>query len=118
MSEEQKQPMATPPDADPKAGYEKKDASVRGIVLGMIVGVIVVIIAIVAVREFYIQTREEIVQQNVRERVDPRIRELNSEETRILTSYGKVEGQPGVVRIPIERAMELMVEEAYRERNR
>lgn len=120
MNEESKNlPMATPPDAPPKrAGYEKSDASVRGIVIGLIAGVVVVTVAIIGIQQFYIHTREQVVQENVLSRFDPRIRALHAEETRILTSYGRVDGEPGYVRIPIDRAMELMVEEAYRERKK
>jgi hypothetical protein len=112
--QEQQQPTAAPPDAD--AGYETRDASSRGIAIGMVIGVIVIVISIIGVREFYITTREQIRQENVLSRMDPRLRELQNRETRILTSYEWVDSTKGIVRIPVERAMELMVEEAYRER--
>lgn len=35
---------------------------------------------------------------------------LHHEETRLLTTYGWVDGKKGVVRIPIERAMQILAE--------
>ncbi len=105
-------PTAAPPDAPP-AGYEKRDASARGIVIGLVVGVLVMVVALVALDQLYITTREEVEQENVRSRVDPRLQELHARETRQLTTYGVVDGEKGIVHIPIDRAMKLMVEEAY-----
>lgn len=110
--------MAAPPDADPRDGYEKSDASVRGIVIGIVAGVLIITVSIIGIQQFYVHSREQVVQENVLSKVDPRLRELRAEETRILNSYGKVDGEPDYVRIPIDRAMELMVEEAYREQKK
>jgi hypothetical protein len=106
-------PTALPPDA-PKAGYEKRDASARGIVIGLVIGVLVMIIAIVGLNQLYVTTREEVVQENVLSQMDPRLQELHARETRLLTTYVVIDKEKGRYRIPIERAMELMVEEAYR----
>jgi len=110
-------PTAVPPDAPENAGYEKRDVKARGIVIGLVAGVLIVSAAIIGLTQLYIMTREEIVQENVLSKPDPRLRELNAEETRILNSYAIVDSAKGVVRIPIERAMEVMVEEAHRERS-
>jgi len=41
------------------------------------------------------------------------IQQLHSEEDRILSSYGWVDKKAGVVRIPIDRAMELQLERGF-----
>lgn len=40
------------------------------------------------------------------------LRALRAEEQRLLTSYGWVDRSAGLVRIPIERAMDVLIEEA------
>jgi hypothetical protein len=44
------------------------------------------------------------------------LREIRTEATRLLGQYDVVEGQPGVYRIPIDRAIDLMATEAYQQR--
>lgn len=100
---------ATPPDA----GYEKKDANARAIIIGLVVGVLIIVVALIGLDQLYVLTREEVVKENVLSQVDPRLRELHASETRILTSYGVIDKDKGIYRVPIDRAMELMVEEAY-----
>jgi hypothetical protein len=105
-------PTAPPPDA-PSTGYEKRDVNVRGIVTGMIIGVLVIVVSLIGLNQLYVLTREEVVKENVLSQMDPRLRELRARDTRILTTYGVVDKARGLYRIPIDRAMELMAEEAY-----
>lgn len=48
----------------------------------------------------------------------PELRENKAEAVRLLNQYDVVEGEPGQYRIPIERAIDLMVNEAYGEQGR
>ena len=105
-------PTAPAPDA-PKTGYEKRDANTRAITIGLIVGVLIIVVTLIGLEQLYVLTREEVVKENVLSQMDPRLRELHAQETRILTTYGVIDKAKGVYRIPVDRAMELMVEEAF-----
>lgn len=112
-----KRPTAAPADAPaPKQGYEKSDTRARGVIIGMVVSVIVLVVMLVILNEVFIATKEDVYRQNVLTRKNPALQELHARETRILTTYAWVDSSEGVVRIPVDRAMELMVNEAYEAR--
>ena len=99
-----------PPRAD--AGYEKKDANIRAIALTAVVSIVVVVLIIIALNSFFVSTQEEIYQQQVLQRVSRDLIELRAVEDSILTTYELLDPEQGIYRIPITRAMELMVEES------
>jgi len=109
-------------------GYERTDANVRGLT-GFAVGlVLLMLVGMFAMRMFYVQMAEHQVRtdpalsplaaQLPDHPPDPRLQvmpaadlqQIRAEEQEKLTSYGWVEPNAGVVRIPVERAMELVVE--------
>lgn len=108
------QPPMPPEDAAPKGGYEKKDANVRRIVITMVASVVILTLVIVGLNQLFVATKEEVRYENVLSQGNPRLQELHARETRELTTYAWVDSSRGIVRIPIERAMKLMVDEAYR----
>jgi hypothetical protein len=111
------------------AGHEMSDVSMRG-VLAFAAGLLVTgIIIYVLIWLFFVflagqQTRETVRQypmaRGQQERVPPMprlqinpredLRELRSAEETVLTSYGWVDQNNGVVRIPIDEAMKLTVQ--------
>ena len=108
MSDVKKNPPMPPADA----GYETSDTRGRPIFIGLLLAVLILVVVIVGLSNFYTMTQEEIVYQNVLSKMDPRLEQYKAAEDSILTSYGWVDSTAGVVRIPIDRAMDLMVEEA------
>lgn len=63
----------------------------------------------------YLPQRPAPVQQGTltpRERID-RLKELRGKEQRQAASYGWIDQQKGVVQLPIERAMELTIQEHH-----
>ena len=110
MSDPKKNPVVPPADA----GYEKSDTKGKPVFIGLIVAVLILVVIIIGLSNLYTVTQEEIVYQNVLSQKNPRLGEIQAEETRILTTYAYVDSAADVVRIPIDRAMELMVNEAHR----
>jgi len=111
-------------------GHETRDASVGPIVLtGLSLAVTVALVALVSygVLTFLGAHRRATTRNNPMSVEDsqippnPRIEEhpaieiqqLHAEEERILSSYGWVDKKAGVVRIPIDRAMELQLERGF-----
>jgi hypothetical protein len=116
---------------NPKVDYERQDVNVRSIVIfavGLLV-VIIVAMVLIAVILNTLNTRRAAVETSPLTEFPtpaaPRLRpnpidqttaieeldELRAREDAILNNYGWVDREAGVVRIPIERAMELVVEE-------
>jgi len=111
------------------AHHEESDVSIGGVFgfgIGLAVAVAFIAFVVWLLFQFYAsraarQTTPEYplaVQQENRLPPEPRLQtnprqdlsDLRSEEDRILDSYGWVDRNAGVVRIPIERAMKLAVE--------
>lgn len=94
------------------AGYEKKDANVRAIVLTAIVSVVVMALMVVALNNFFVTTHEEIYQQQVLQPVSRDLIELRRVEDSVLSTYELIDPQERTYRVPISRAMELLLEES------
>ena len=132
MSTDEPRDSAVRPGGDtphPKAGHEKSVVSVRGIVwfgVGLAITAVLVQLAMWGLFRV-LQRREMRVDVPVSPMVaaslrrtppEPRLeanplaprRRMLAEETAVLTSYGWVDRGTGVARIPIGRAMEILVE--------
>jgi len=96
-----------------KKGYETSDINVKKVILIAVAVVLVVIVAIVALNEYFVSLKEEYVYEMVLRPESVTLRDLRAAEDEILNSYKLVDSTAGVYRIPIERAMELMAEEAF-----
>src|SRR4051812_35866992 len=107
-------------------GYERRDLSPRGIALfGVGLAITIgVVVAIVTLFQTYAASRYTKRQPSrppfmvTRESTEPRLqvngpaelRTMRAAEDRMLESYGWVDKQAGVARIPIDRAMELLAQ--------
>jgi hypothetical protein len=111
-------------------GHEIRDADIRPIVLtaiGLAVTVVVVGLIVYGIFQYLAAHPATSVQSNPMTVLDsqippaPRIEEhpaiemqqLNTQEEHTLTTYGWVDKKAGVVRIPIDRAMELQLERGF-----
>ena len=98
-------------------GYEKQDVSPKKLGMLVIIGVVVVAIVVIIMNEFFIATREALIEEMVLTPESVALRELRARETDILNSYGIVDAEAGIYRIPIDQAMKLIAEEAYSQTN-
>jgi hypothetical protein len=97
-------------------GYEKRDISVARVTIYGIVGVVIVIIVIIFGVDYFTAVTERAVEEAVLKPQSVPMRELRAREIEELTTYAVLDSAQGVYRIPIERAMELVADEAYQER--
>jgi len=121
-------PHAEHHGANPEVHHETTDASVRGVLLfgaGLVVVAAVVHLlvwvlfgyfashqAISTAREYPLAAEQNRVPPEPRLQTNPRqdLRDLRAQEDQVLTSYGWVDKNAGVVRIPIEEAMKIVVQ--------
>jgi len=88
------------------------DPDVSASVLVGVVGAILLFVIIVGLQALFYRMDESERSRKVYEQPDQALQQLDADQLAALTSYGWVDQQRGVVRIPIERAMQLVVEES------
>ncbi len=82
-------------------------------IVGIVSAIVLFALTILLIAVFYDVERETI-EERSQISVPEKLRAERAKQLEILNSYRKVEGEEGVVRIPIERAMELIVAEEAR----
>lgn len=95
-------------------GYEKRDVSaVKLIVLGGL-GLIILTVILVFLYEYFTAASGKMVKEMVLKPQSVALRELWAREAEELNSYKLLDEEKGIYQIPVNRAMELMADEAYR----
>lgn len=93
-------------------GYDRHDPNARFIALVGLATIVFLIAAIFGVQYYHDRVHEEQVFIKVMEPESEMLLNLRARENEQLHSYQYIDREQGTVRIPIERAMELLVEEA------
>jgi len=121
------QPRSSPPES---AGHEIRDAKIGPLILiaaGLAVTVAIVGVFIYGIFQYLGAHPAASVQANpmsageaqippaprIEEHPAIEIQQLHAQEERTLSTYGWVDRKAGVVRIPIDRAMELQLERGF-----
>jgi hypothetical protein len=89
--------------SEPKGGF---------IVLFAVATVITLLLTVAAIVYYFDYAHEEAVYENVLAPPGEQLRELRAKEDGQLYTYGYIEREKGAVRVPIDRAMELTIQEA------
>lgn len=97
-------------------GYEKRDINVVKVFVYGIAGLVVLTAIVIFSLDYFTAAREQAVYDAVLKPMSAPLRELRAREEEELNSYAVLDINKGVYRIPVERAMELVAEEAYRAR--
>src|SRR5271165_6795215 len=93
-------------------GHEVVDASIRGILYaGAGLAVATVLSALLVYGIFQYLTAHPLATEPANPMVE--LKDLRAQEDRLLSTYGWTDKKAGVVRIPIERAMELQMERGF-----
>ena len=111
--DEQRQSAATA--ASVEAGYEISDVNIPAIVIFAIFCLVTIVTSIFALDGYFVYYKEKLLQE-ARQYPNTELIELRSNEIEKLTSYGVFDKGKGIYRIPVDRAMELLAEEAFNER--
>jgi hypothetical protein len=106
-----------PQDEIENTGYEKQDVNLTKVFFFGILGVVILTVIVLFALDYFTAAKEEAVYEAVLKPQSAPLRELRAREEEELNSYAVLDAQKGIYRIPIERAMELMANEAYRARS-
>lgn len=98
--------------SDHPSGYEKRDTSIRSILVTTIITVVVLVVSIVVIYDYFITTREAVIYDQSLRPEAVELVALRAAEDSILTSYELIDTLHGTYRIPIDRAMELLAAES------
>jgi hypothetical protein len=98
--------------AAPTEGFDTQEPRYGVVALFGIATVIFIVAAIIGVQGYYDSMLEREVFIRVLQPVSEDLRNLRAEEQQHLHSYQYIDRNKGLVRLPIERAMQLLEEEA------
>lgn len=101
-------------DQHAKPGYERRDVNMKVLVLTSIVSVIAVAVSLICVDNYFVIEKEKAILDRQLSPVSSTLRDLRAKEDQVLGSYKLIDSTAGRYQLPIERAMELMADEAYR----
>jgi hypothetical protein len=108
-------------EPDPQAGlgpgYETRDASVPGLLtfgVGLIVFGVVLQLLMLGIYRLFVNERPDAVKEVATDNLYQQLRTLHHDEDQALGGYGWVDRKEGIVRIPIDRAIDLVAEKGIR----
>ena len=97
------------------SGYEKRDVKVIS-VIGYAIGIIAfLVVVILLLNDYFMASKEELVYNVYLKPESTEIRDIRALDIENLTTYKCLDEKNGVYRIPIERAMQLLAEEKFKE---
>ncbi len=89
-----------------------EDSKAGRIVLVGIVGAIVTFAAIVAISALFVSTKEQEIRKKAEAAAMPLGRRVQNEQYEKILTYRVVDREKGIVAIPVDRAMDILVREA------
>ena len=100
----------------PNAGYDRTEPKMSAVALWGLAIIVALVGVIVVVQSYFDQVHERQVYRRVLDPVAESLIDVRSREVRRLHSYQYVDDPPGTVRLPIDRAMELIAAEYAEDR--
>lgn len=95
------------------SGYEKRDVNVSKIIAYTILVMVILGGIIVGVNEYFSYYSRQLEYETVLNKESAELKELRAKEEKILNNYELLDYSKGIYRIPIERAMKIIADEAY-----
>jgi len=95
------------------SGYEKQDTNAFRIGLILVISTVILVVVLIFTANLFSTMKENAFTEAVLKPESTALRELKAREVDVLGSYGIVDATKGIYRIPIERAMQFVADEAY-----
>jgi len=93
------------------AGYEKKDVSVKAIVLGSLFTVILVVFFVIFLDGYFVLNKEKYIYENVSSVKSAELEEVNKAADLMLNNYAIIDEEKSIYQIPIDSAIKIVVDE-------
>ena len=94
------------------AGYEKRDVNIFMVIGLSVLLVTLLIIILVLLTDYFMESKEQMIYDVQLQPDSVDLKSLLASEQEELTSFKILDAERGIYRIPIDRAMELLVKEA------
>jgi hypothetical protein len=98
--------------ADPHEGFDRDEPSAGAIATFAIGSLILLVLTILAIQQYFDHIWSEAVYEKVLAPPSEQLREVRGRDDWNLTHYMYMDKASGQVRIPVDRAMELMLQDA------
>src|SRR5580658_2006686 len=98
--------------ADPKEGFDRDEPSAGAIATFAISSLFLLVVTILAIQQYFDHIWSEAVYEKVLAPPSEQLREVRGRDDWNLTHYMYMDKASGQVRIPVDRAMELMLQDA------
>src|SRR5579864_4793242 len=98
--------------ADPSQGFDRAEPSAGAITTFMIGSLILLVLTILAIQQYFDHIWSEAVYEKVLAPPSELLREVRGRDDWNLTHYMYMDKASGQVRIPVDRAMDLMLQDA------
>lgn len=99
-------------------GYEKKDVNTAWIITITLISIGFLTVIGIALNEFFLISKEDQVYEATLKPGSAALRDLHAREEEALNSYKVIDSSKDQYQIPIDRAMELMADEAFQARKK
>jgi hypothetical protein len=93
-------------------GYDRSEPVIGPIVINIIAILLIIVGVIVGVTFYFNTYRDRIIEDTQLTPVSQDLLDLRAKEDQMLNSYGIADKATGAVRVPVSRAMQLVLEEA------
>jgi len=94
------------------AGYEKRDVNIFMVIGLSVLLITLLIIILVLLTDYFVESKEQMIYEAQLQPDSVDLKNLLASEQEELTSFKILDTERGIYRIPIDRAMELLVKEA------
>jgi hypothetical protein len=98
--------------ADPREGFDRAEPSARAILLFAIGSLGLLVLTILAIQQYFDHIWSEAVYEKVLAPPSEQLKEVRGRDDWNLTHYLYMDKASGQVRIPVDRAMELVLQDA------
>ncbi|MGA3204498.1 MAG: hypothetical protein ABSF12_18560 [Bryobacteraceae bacterium] len=98
--------------ADPREGYDRDEPSAGAIVAFAVISLLLLVLTIGAIQQYFEHIWNEAVYEKILAPPSELLREVRGRDDWNLTHYMYMDKASGQVRIPVERAMELNLQDA------
>ncbi len=93
------------------AGFDIEEPNAKAIFVFVAALVMMFVLVVIGVQQYYAYLRAEQEHESIEVPPSEQLRELRAREDWELTHYRRLDKAKGVVQLPVERAMELLIKE-------
>jgi hypothetical protein len=96
---------------DPKEGFDRAEPNARSIWIFTVLSIVSLVLVLVAVQQYFVKIWDEAVTEKVLTAPDSQLQMVHGRDDWDLTHYMYLDKKAGQIRIPVDRAKDLFLQE-------